>query len=83
MNNTVTLPVSNAGEAYNIVMDLKELGLIADREFTWRYQPSSTSNYSAYDEADEINYYEVRSGPTVTFTFVEESMASFIRLKYN
>ena len=82
MNNTVTLPVSNAGEAYNIVMDLKELGLIANRDFTWRYQPSTITNYPALNAEEEIED-EVVIAPLVTFTFVEESMASFIRLKYN
>ena len=73
MNNTVTLPVSNAGEAYNIVMDLKELGLIANRDFTWSFTP----------KVEDYISYEVMIPSSVTFTFINESWASFIRLKYN
>jgi len=72
MDNTVVIPVATAGDAYNIVMDLKELGLRANQEFTWSFQP----------RVDDYISYENLVPSTVTFTFVQESWASFIRLKY-
>jgi len=82
MNNIVVLPVSNAGEACNIVQELRALGLLVDRDFAWSYQPYIITNYPTLNAEEEIGD-EVVIAPSVTFTFVEESMASFIRLKYN
>jgi hypothetical protein len=82
MNNIVVLPVSNAGEACNIVQELKGLGLLVDRDFVWRFQPSIITNYPTLNAEEEIGD-EVVVAPSVTFTFVEESMASFIRLKWS
>jgi hypothetical protein len=82
MNNTVVLPVSNAGEACSIVQELRALGLLVERDFTWRFQPSTITNYPTLNAEEEIGD-EIVVAPSVTFTFVEESMASFIRLKYN
>ena len=82
MNNIVVLPVANASEACNIVQELKGLGLLVERDFAWSYQPSRVTNYPTLDAQEEIGD-EVVVSPSVTFTFVEESMASFIRLKYN
>ena len=81
MNNIVVLPVANAGQASDIVRELKELGLLVDRDFTWRFQPSTITNYPTLNAEEEIGD-EIVVVPSVTFTFVEESMASFIRLKY-
>ena len=81
MNNIVVLPVANAGQACNIVQELKELGLLVDRDFAWSYQPSRVTNYPTLDVEEEIGD-EIVVSPSVTFTFAEESMASFIRLKY-
>jgi hypothetical protein len=72
MTNTVVIPVNTASEAYTIVMELKGLGLVANSDFTWSFRPK---------QEDYISY-EVIDPPTVTFTFVNESWASFVRLKY-
>ena len=82
MNNTVVLPVANAGQACDIVQELKELGLLVERDFAWSYQPSRVTNYPTLDAEEEIGD-EIVVAPSVTFTFVEESMASFIRLKWS
>ena len=74
MSNTVVIPVNTATEAYNLVIELKGLGLLADRDFTWRFRPQQ-EDYFSYEETET-------EPPSVTFTFVEESMASFVRLKY-
>jgi len=81
MNNIVVLPVANAGQACNIVQELKGLGLLVERDFAWSYQPSRVTNYPTLNTEEEIGD-EIVVSPLVTFTFVEESMASFIRLKY-
>ena len=60
-------------EAYDIVVELKGLGLAANKDFTWSFKPRQ-GDYFSYEETEP---------PTVTFTFVEESMASFFRLKWS
>ena len=72
MTNTVVIPVNTASEAYNIVQELKAVGLLANRDFTWSFQPK-TEDYTSYEVIDP---------PSVRFTFINESMASFVRLKY-
>jgi hypothetical protein len=72
VNNSVTIPVNTASEAYDIVMELKALGLTANSDFTWSFRPRQGDYFSS----------EVIDPPSVTFTFVNESMASFVRLKY-
>ena len=74
MNNTVIIPVNSATEAYNMVLELKAIGLVADRDFTWSFQPRQ-EDYFSYEETET-------EPPSVTFTFINESMASFLRLKY-
>jgi hypothetical protein len=72
MTNTVVIPVNTASEAYDIVVELKGLGLTANKDFTWSFKPRQ-GDYFSLEDVDP---------PTVTFTFVNESMASFVRLKY-
>ena len=74
MNNTVIIPVNSATEAYNMVLELKAIGLVADRDFTWSFQPRQ-EDYFSYEETET-------EPPSVTFTFINESMASFVRLKF-
>lgn len=72
MNNRVVIPVNSAMDAYALVGELKELGLRANKDFTWSFKPKKEDYFN----------YEVLEPPTVTFTFVEESLASFMRLKW-
>jgi len=74
MSNTVVVPVNTATEAYDIVMELKGLGLAANKDFTWSFRPRQ-EDYFSYEEIET-------EPPSVTFTFVNESMASFVRLKF-
>jgi hypothetical protein len=73
MTNSVVIPVNSATEAYTIVMELKGLGLVANSDFTWSFKPK-TEDYISYEVIDP---------PSVTFTFIDESMASFFRLKWS
>ena len=72
MSNSIVIPVNTGMDAYAIVGELKGMGLMANRDFTWSFNPSKGDYFS----------YEVTEPPTVTITFVEESMASFYRLKW-
>ena len=72
MSNSIVIPVNSATEAYTIVMELKGIGLVANRDFTWSFRPKREDYIS----------YEVIDPPTVTFTFVDTAMASFFRLKW-
>jgi hypothetical protein len=70
--NTVTLLVGTGLEAYALVGELKAMGLQANKDFTWSFKPRQGDYFTS----------EGTIPPSVTFTFVEESMASFMRLKY-
>jgi hypothetical protein len=73
MNNTISFPVNSGLDAYALVGELKDLGLRANKDFTWSFKPRQGDYFSS----------EGMIPPSVTFTFVEESMASFIRLKWS
>ena len=59
-------------DAYAIVGELKSMGLMANKDFTWSFNPKKEDYFS----------YETTDPPTITVTFVEESMSSFFRLKW-
>ena len=73
MSNTIVIPVNSGMDAYALVGELKELGLRANKDFTWSFRPRQ-GDYFGSEETEP---------PTVMFTFVEESMASFVRLKWS
>ena len=85
MNNTVQIPVSDAGRAFDIVLDLKDMGLIANKDFPWSYKPRQeiTIEYDYELNTYDHQFNDFNTSNMVEFTFVEESMASYIRLKYN
>ena len=73
--NSITVPVNNSSEAFSLVVELKDLGLYANKDFTWSYHPTRTDYFDYYNN-------EVIGGPSVTFTFVNESLLSYFKLKW-
>ena len=72
MNNTVTIHDISAAQAIEFKYELVSAGLHADIDFFWKYTPSKYSSWSGDDQENSLAEY----------TFVNESMASFYRLKW-
>jgi hypothetical protein len=72
MSNTIVIPVNTGQDAYAIVGELKGMGLMANRDFVWSFNPRQGDYFSYATEP-----------PTITITFAEESMSSFFRLKWS
>ena len=72
MPNTIVIPVNSATEAYNMVLELKAMGLVANKDFTWSFKPRH-EDYITYETIDP---------PSVQFTFINESLLSWAELKW-
>ena len=73
MTNSIDVPVNTAAEALALVADCASMGLFAGVDYTWSYNPRTAEDYDMDDPVDP---------PSARFSFVEESMASFFRLKW-
>lgn len=59
-------------EALGYLGELKSMGLVVGVDFTWSYQPKQGDYFSA----------EGMTPPSVSFTFINESLASWAELKW-
>jgi hypothetical protein len=73
MSNTIVIPVNSGMDAYAIIGELKSMGMLVNKDFTWLFTPRAGDYFS----------YETTEPPTITITFVEANMASFFRLKWS
>lgn len=68
----INLAVANASQALEYVNQLRNNGLVADRDFRWKYVPSQ------YDGWDDTTHTQ----PCVELWFFNESLESFYKLKW-
>jgi hypothetical protein len=70
---TIKLIVKNVTDALSFKDQLKEMGLDHEKDYHWRFNPGINDWYN-----DENN-----RPASVEFNFIDESMATFFKLKWN
>jgi hypothetical protein len=83
MDNTIVIPVNSASEAMAYVDECRSMGLFSGKDYYWRFNPKSMDYGNPWqDDSFEYINNEVVDEPSVSFTFYDENLTSFFRLKW-